>query len=77
MIDLKWDDLFIFFDFDFSTWFCGDLFLCFQWLIAIRYEDQGQLQLVDREEVEDEDDCFEAIDKRKIPLFSWISKGFV
>ncbi|KAM0944043.1 putative DNA repair Rad51/transcription factor NusA, alpha-helical [Dioscorea sansibarensis] len=43
--------------------FCGGLFLCFRCLITIRYEDQGQLQLVDREEVDDEDDCFEAIDK--------------
>ncbi|XP_039116663.1 meiotic recombination protein DMC1 homolog isoform X3 [Dioscorea cayenensis subsp. rotundata] len=32
-------------------------------MIDLKYEDQGQLQLVDREEVEDEDDCFEAIDK--------------
>jgi len=33
--------------------------------MAIRYEDQHQLQLLDREEAEDEEDCFESIDKRK------------
>ncbi|OAY76074.1 Meiotic recombination protein DMC, partial [Ananas comosus] len=29
----------------------------------LRFEDQGQLQLLDREEAEEEEDCFESIDK--------------
>lgn len=31
----------------------------------LRSEEGGQLLLVDRDDVEDEEDCFESIDKRK------------
>ena len=36
--------------------------------MILRAEDQGQLQLVEREEIEDEEDLFEVIDKRKPSL---------
>ncbi|XP_020105227.1 meiotic recombination protein DMC1 homolog isoform X2 [Ananas comosus] len=32
-------------------------------MIDVKFEDQGQLQLLDREEAEEEEDCFESIDK--------------
>lgn len=34
------------------------------YLTLIRSEEQSQLQLVEREEIDDEEDLFEAIDKR-------------
>lgn len=33
-------------------------------LMVIRAEEQSQLQLVEREDIDDEEDLFEAIDKR-------------
>lgn len=36
-------------------------------LMAPRFEDHGQLQLLERDETEEEEDCFEAIDKCEIP----------
>lgn len=47
-----------------------------RWLISFRPEEQ--LQLVEREEIDDEEDLFEAIDKRNIIFFSvakflWLS----
>lgn len=38
------------------------LHLCFA--LIFRAEEQSQLQLVEREEIDDEEDLFEAIDKR-------------
>ncbi|KAK8949070.1 hypothetical protein KSP39_PZI005165 [Platanthera zijinensis] len=35
--------------------------------MAPRFEDHGQLQLLDRDDAEEEEDCFEAIDKCEIP----------
>lgn len=43
-------------------------------VMLIRAEEQSQqLQLVEREDIEDEDDLFEAIDKRKFQRFKLIN----
>ena len=39
-------------------------------------EQSGQLQLIEREDLEDEDDLFEAIDKRKSDLLSRLPRFF-
>lgn len=52
--------------------------MVFGWNLSARAEEQSQLQIVEREEIEDEEDLFEAIDKRKIHVHvyfvqkSWI-----
>jgi len=42
-------------------------------MVVFRAEEQNQLQLVEREEMDDEDDLFEAIDKCKLQIMSSLS----
>jgi hypothetical protein len=42
-------------------------------MVDFRAEEQNQLQLVEREEMDDEDDLFEAIDKCKLQIMSSLS----
>ena len=42
-------------------------------MVVCRAEEQNQLQLVEREEMDDEDDLFEAIDKCKLQIMSSLS----
>ena len=42
-------------------------------MVVCRAEEQNQLQLVEREEMDDEDDLFEAIDKCKLQIMSSFS----
>jgi hypothetical protein len=45
----------------------------FRFYLSRSEESSGKLQLVEREDMEDEEDLFEAIDKRKIStLFSYL-----
>ncbi|XP_073267014.1 meiotic recombination protein DMC1 homolog [Populus alba] len=42
-------------------------------MVVFREKEQNQLQLVEREEMDDEDDLFEAIDKSKLQIMSSLS----